>query len=95
MTKIENEIQYKAAMQRIEELLTMVDENTPESDVSSVELVLLSNLAADYDEYHYPISKPSLTDVLKLRMYETNMCLSTPKGMFIACEFHTTTLKKL
>ncbi len=73
MTKIENEIQYKAAMQRVEELLLLVGEDTPESDINSVELVLLSNLVADYDEFHYPIEKPSLSDVLKLRMYEMGL----------------------
>ena len=73
MTRIENEKQYKAAMERIEELLPLVTEDTPEDDKNSVELVLLSNLVADYDEVNYPISTPTLTDVLKLRMYELNL----------------------
>ena len=73
MTRIENENQYKAAMERIEELLPLVTENTPEDDKNSVELVLLSNLVADYDELNYPISTPALTDVLKLRMFEMNL----------------------
>ena len=70
MAKIENEMQYKAAMARIEELLPLVTEDTPEDDKNSVELILLSNLVADYDDAHYPISTPSLGEVLKLRMYE-------------------------
>ena len=78
MTKIENETQYKAAMQRIEELLTSIEEDTPEDNIYSIELVLLSNLVADYDEFHYPIAKPSLTEVLKLRMYEMKL---TQKGI--------------
>ncbi len=73
MTKIENESQYKAAMTRIEELLPIVTEETPEDDINSVELVLLSNLVADYDAEHYPISAPSLIDVLRLRMYEMGL----------------------
>ncbi len=43
-------------MARIEELLTVVDEETPEDNISSVELILLSNLVADYDEVNYPFT---------------------------------------
>ncbi|MFI3293684.1 MAG: helix-turn-helix domain-containing protein [Rikenellaceae bacterium] len=73
MTHIKNEIEYNAAMERIEELLLIVNDQTPESDRNSIELVLLSNLVADYDEVHYPISSPTLADMLKLRMYEMGL----------------------
>ncbi len=73
MTHIKNEIEYRATMARIEELLLVVDEQTQESDRASVELSLLSNLVADYDEAHYPICAPTLADVLKLRMYEMGL----------------------
>ena len=33
-------------------------------------LNLLSELAAEYEEEHFPIAVPSLTDLLKLRMFE-------------------------
>ena len=73
MTQIETEIQYRCAMQRIEELLRIVTNETPEDDINSVELALLSNLVADYEDIHYPISKPSLVDILKLRMFELEL----------------------
>lgn len=73
MTKIENEKQYQAMMMRIEELLPLVDETTPLDDNKSIELVMLSNLVADYDEEHFPMNSPSLPDVLKLKMYELNI----------------------
>lgn len=73
MVRIENEKQYEAAMARINEFLEIVDENTPTDDKNSVELVLLSNLVADYEDIHYPIEKPSLVEVLKLRMYEMGL----------------------
>ncbi len=73
MTKIENERQYKAFMERIEELLPLVTDNTPLTDKNLMELELLSNLVADYDEVHYPIKTPSLPDVLKLKMYEKDL----------------------
>ena len=60
-------------MERIEELLKVVREDTPETDRNSVELELLSSLVADYEDVHYPISKPSLIDVLKLRMFEMGL----------------------
>lgn len=73
MVKIENEIQYEAIMARIEELLKVVSDETPEDNKDYVELVLLSNLVADYEDVHYPISKPSLPEILKLRMYEMGL----------------------
>ena len=73
MTRIENETQYNSAMARIEELLKIVTDETPEDDKDSVELVLLSNLVADYEDVHYPIRKPTLVEVLKLRMFEMGL----------------------
>jgi HTH-type transcriptional regulator/antitoxin HigA len=73
MTRLESEKQYQAAKARVEELLPLVTEETPEDDVYSVELVLLSNLLADYDDVHYSVGKPTLIDVLRLRMYEMNL----------------------
>ncbi|MBO6220749.1 MAG: helix-turn-helix domain-containing protein, partial [Bacteroidales bacterium] len=46
-------------------------------DKNSIELVILSNLVADYEDIHYPISKPSLIEVLKLRMYEMGLSQSS------------------
>lgn len=73
MAKIENELHYKVAMERIEELLPLVKEETPLTNKNLIELELLSNLVADYDEEHFPIKQPDLIDVLKLRMYELNL----------------------
>lgn len=73
MTRIENEMQYNSTMERINELLKEVNNDTPEDDVRSVELVLLSNLVADYEDAHYPVAKPSLIDIMKLRMYEMGL----------------------
>lgn len=61
---------YNAAMARIEELLPLVDDNTPKTDKNLVELDLLSELVSEYEDEHYPTKSPSLTGILKLRMYE-------------------------
>ncbi|MDR0874516.1 MAG: helix-turn-helix domain-containing protein [Prevotellaceae bacterium] len=73
MAKIDNEIQYKWAVNRVEELLPLVDDGTPLNDPNSVELELLSNLVADYSEEHFALGTPALVDVLKLRMYEMGL----------------------
>ena len=73
MTKIENEAQYLWAEKRVEELLPLVNDNTPTDDPNYIELVLLSNLLADYSDEHYAIGEPKLVDVIKLRMYEMGL----------------------
>lgn len=77
MTKILTENQYNAAMERIEELLKVVNDDTPKDNKDSVEMILLSNLVADYEEEHYPIKNPSLVEVLKLRMFEMGLTQTT------------------
>jgi len=67
---IKNERQYNAACERIEELLKVVGNDTPASDKNFIELDLLSDLVADYEEACYPVKEPVLADVIKLRMYE-------------------------
>lgn len=78
MTKIENKTQYDWAVNRVEELLPLVDDNTPKDDKNLIELDLLSNLVADYSEEHFAIGTPSLADVMKLRMYEMHL---TQRGL--------------
>ena len=73
MTRIENETQYKWAVAKVEELLPLVDEQTPLNDPKNIELELLSNLVADYSEVHFAIGAPSLVDAIKLRMYEMGL----------------------
>lgn len=84
MTKIENDDQYRWALSRVEELLPLVNDDTPLTDPNSIELELLSGLVADYSDEHYSIGEPSLIDVIKLRMYEmglTQIALSKLLGI--------------
>ena len=53
-------MQYQAALKRVEELMLGLPENTPAYDPQMVELTLLGNRVADYDEEHYHIGKPSI-----------------------------------
>ena len=70
MTQIKNEMQYKAACDRINELLKIVGNDTPADDKNMLELDLISDLGADYGEEHYPIEAPTLIETIKLRLYE-------------------------
>ena len=73
MTKITTETQYKAACDRINELLKLVSNDTPEDDKNMIELDLLSDLVADYEEEHFPIAPPTLAETIKLRMFEMGL----------------------
>lgn len=64
MAKIKTEKQYKAACARIEELLKVVGNDTPADDKNFLELDLISDLVADYEEEHFPVKAPSLVEVL-------------------------------
>ncbi|MDE6222104.1 MAG: helix-turn-helix domain-containing protein [Muribaculaceae bacterium] len=73
MVIIEDEVQYRGALKRVEELMLKLPEDAPLSDPEMVELNLLGNLVADYEEAHYSIGAPSLIEVIKLRMYEMGL----------------------
>ena len=53
MAKIKTEKQYKAACARVEELLQVVGNDTPSDDKNFLELDLISDLVADYEEEYY------------------------------------------
>ncbi len=70
MATINTEKQYEKAVERVEELLQVVGNDTPENEKNFVELDLLSDLVAEYEEQYYPVSKPKLDEVIRLRMAE-------------------------
>ncbi len=73
MAEIRNENEYECIMERIEELLKVVGNETPMTDRRMVELDLLSEMVADYEELHYPIEPPTFTEMIRLRMAEMNL----------------------
>ena len=73
MAHIKNEKQYEIMLARVEELMEIVHEDTPETDANFVELDLLADLVEEYEMEHYPIGEPTIADVLKLRMTEMNL----------------------
>jgi HTH-type transcriptional regulator/antitoxin HigA len=73
MTQINTELEYNVATARIEELLKLVDNETSEKNKYLIELNILSNVVADYEEKHFPMKAPTLIEMLKLRMFEMNL----------------------
>ena len=62
MVAIKTEQQYEKAIERIEELLKVVGNDTPTDNKNFVELDLLSDLVADYEAVHYPVRMPVLCE---------------------------------
>ncbi|MGY6743884.1 MAG: helix-turn-helix domain-containing protein [Cecembia sp.] len=70
---IKSEKEYNALLERIEELLSNPDHiENPESK-RYLELNILSDLVADYEERHYAIQPPSLAESIRLRMQERGL----------------------
>ena len=60
MSKIENIEQYNWAVNRVEELLQVVNEDSVEYGGRKIELELLSGLVSDYSEENFNIGRPTL-----------------------------------
>ena len=61
---------YEFALARVEELLPLVDDNTPANDKNAVELTLMSDIVIAYKKEHYPIEKPTVEELIKLSLEE-------------------------
>ncbi|MBO5297684.1 MAG: hypothetical protein J6B03_08855 [Candidatus Homeothermus sp.] len=48
--------QYEYALNRIEDLLPLVTEETPASDKNAIELTIVSDVVEAYEKIHYPIA---------------------------------------
>ncbi len=70
---IQTEKEYNAIIERIEVLLQDTDNIENTEAKGYIELNLLSDLVADYEERAYPVKKPSLVEVIKLRMAEMDL----------------------
>jgi len=73
MAEIKNEIEYESIIERIEELLPMVDNDTPMTNRYMIELNLLSEMVADYEEKHHPIEPPTIKEVIQDKMSEMKL----------------------
>lgn len=65
--------QYEYALNRIEELLPLVTDETPLSDVNAIELTIVSDVVEAYEKKHYPIAKPTIGELISLSIEEKGM----------------------
>lgn len=65
--------QYEYALDRIEELLPLVNDNTPSDDRNAVELSVVSDVVIAYEKTHYPIAKPTVAELIELSLEEKGM----------------------
>ncbi len=70
MAGLNNESQYEAVIQRIEELLKVVSNDTPVTDRYYIELDVISDLVEEYEEKYYPVKMPTLAEVIRDEMTE-------------------------
>lgn len=70
---IQSEKEYDIILNRIETLLQTSDNIENTEAKGYIELNLLSDLVADYEERTYTVTKPALVDVIKLRMAEMGL----------------------
>lgn len=61
---------YVKAQIRLEEIINLVSNDTPESDQKFRKLDRVSSIIENYEEIHYPIGLPTL---IELRMYELKL----------------------
>lgn len=72
MSKITKE-QYEFALARVEELLPIVDDNIPANDKNAVELTVMSDIVIAYEKEHFPIEKPTVSELIELSLKEKGM----------------------
>jgi len=70
MAELKTEEQYEVLLQRIEELLPLISNETPASDRNLIELDIISNLVEEYEEKYYPVPMPTLSEIIRYEMAE-------------------------
>ena len=64
---------YEYALARIEELLPLVDDNTPANNKNAIELSVLSDVVIAYEKKHCPIGKPTVAELIEHSLEENGM----------------------
>lgn len=70
---ITTEKEYQVILERIEILLKNQDNIENEESKGYIELNILSDLVADYEDVNYAVPQPTLVEVLKVRMVEMEL----------------------
>lgn len=72
MSKVTKQ-QYEYALNRVEELLPQVDDSLPANDRKAVELSVMSDIVISYEKEHFPIEKPTVSELIELSLQEMGM----------------------
>jgi HTH-type transcriptional regulator/antitoxin HigA len=65
--------QYEFALARVEELLPLVGDDTPSNDKNAIELTLMSEIVISYEKKHFPIDKPTVSELIEFSLEEKGM----------------------
>lgn len=65
--------QYEYALSRIEDLLPVVNDDTPINDKNLIELTIVSDIVESYEKEHYPIAKPTIGELISLSIEEKGL----------------------
>ncbi len=65
-----SKLQYEYALNRIEELLPLVTDETSATEASAIELAIVSDVVETYEKVHYPIEKPTIGELISLSIEE-------------------------
>ena len=65
--------EYEYALNRVEELLPLVCDDTPANDRNAIELAIVSDVVETYEKLHYPIEKPTVSSLISLYIEEKGM----------------------
>lgn len=65
--------QYEYALSRIEDLLPVVNDDTPLDDKNLIELTIVSDIVESYEKEHYPIAKPTIGELISLSIEEKGL----------------------
>lgn len=68
-----NKYRYEYALKRVEELLPMVDDTTPASTPEAMELAIMSEFIIAYEKEHYPLGKPTVSQLIQDSLEEKGM----------------------
>ncbi len=70
---IDTKKEYDVLLKRIETLLEDSENIENKESHGYIELNILSDIVADYEENYFPVKKPTLIDTMKLRMFERGL----------------------
>ncbi|MCL2435252.1 MAG: helix-turn-helix domain-containing protein [Lentimicrobiaceae bacterium] len=65
--------QYEFALERIETLLPVVNEDTHIYNRDAIELSVMSDIVIAYEKEHYPIEKPTVSELIALSLDEKGL----------------------